>query len=129
VNGGDASEEFFDLTGNPPLADSISKLVLGNDAQQDPGGRPRGGYAPGTVLTFVGLPGHCHAIAVGADARDFAYAMVSCLVVNDAVKVAMINGGSLESAYPQARMVEAWTFRSTLLSDGTRPMQPAPPKG
>jgi membrane protein implicated in regulation of membrane protease activity len=44
----------------------------------------------GTVLTFVGLPGLMplpwwQVLAV------FAYAMVSCLVVNDAVKVAMIN--------------------------------------
>jgi hypothetical protein len=43
----------------------------------------------GTVLTFVGLPGlrplpWWQALAI------FAYAMVSCLVVNDAVKVAMI---------------------------------------
>ena len=43
----------------------------------------------GTVLTFVGLPGLMRlpwwqALAI------FAYAMVSCLVVNDALKVAMI---------------------------------------
>jgi len=43
----------------------------------------------GTVLTFVGLPGLMplpwwHALAV------FAYAMVACLVLNDAVKVVMI---------------------------------------
>ena len=43
----------------------------------------------GTVLTFVGLPGLTplpwwQALAV------FVYAMVACLVVNDAVKVAMI---------------------------------------
>ena len=43
----------------------------------------------GTVLTFVGLPGLLplpwwQTLAV------FIYAMVSCLVVNDAVKVAMI---------------------------------------
>jgi len=43
----------------------------------------------GTVLTFVGLPGLMplswwQALAI------FAYSMVSCLVVNDAVKVAMI---------------------------------------
>jgi membrane protein implicated in regulation of membrane protease activity len=43
----------------------------------------------GTVLTFVGLPGlvplpWTQTLAI------FTYAMVSCLVVNDAVKVAMI---------------------------------------
>ena len=43
----------------------------------------------GTTLTFVGLPGlkslpGWQALAI------FAYAMVSCLVVNDAIKVAMI---------------------------------------
>jgi magnesium-transporting ATPase (P-type) len=43
----------------------------------------------GTVLTFVGLPGLMplpwwHTLAI------FAYSMLSCLVVNDAVKVAMI---------------------------------------
>jgi hypothetical protein len=47
------------------------------------------GAMAGTVLTFVGLPGLTplpwwQTIAI------FAYAMVSCLVVNDALKVAMI---------------------------------------
>ncbi len=43
----------------------------------------------GTVLTFVGLPGLMPLPGWQA-LTIFAYAMVSCLVVNDAVKVAMI---------------------------------------
>jgi hypothetical protein len=43
----------------------------------------------GTVLTFVGLPG-LTPLPGRQTLVIFAYAMVSCLVVNDAVKVAMI---------------------------------------
>jgi plasma-membrane proton-efflux P-type ATPase len=43
----------------------------------------------GTVLTFVGLPGLLP-LPWWQPLAIFAYAMVSCLVVNDAVKVAMI---------------------------------------
>jgi len=43
----------------------------------------------GTVLTFVGLPG-LMPLPWWETFAIFAYAMVSCLVVNDAVKVAMI---------------------------------------
>jgi magnesium-transporting ATPase (P-type) len=43
----------------------------------------------GTVLAFVGLPGLMPLPGWQAF-TIFAYAMVSCLVVNDAVKVAMI---------------------------------------
>ena len=43
----------------------------------------------GTVLTFVGLPGPMP-LPWWQTLAIFAYAMLSCLVVNDAVKVAMI---------------------------------------
>jgi hypothetical protein len=43
----------------------------------------------GTVLTFVGLPG-LRPLPWSQTLAMFAYAMVSCLVVNDAVKVVMI---------------------------------------
>ena len=43
----------------------------------------------GTVLTFVGLPG-LKPLPWWQTLAIFAYAMVSCLVLNDAVKVAMI---------------------------------------
>ena len=43
----------------------------------------------GTVLTFVGLPGLLP-LPWWQTLAIFIYAMVSCLVVNDAVKVAMI---------------------------------------
>jgi hypothetical protein len=43
----------------------------------------------GTALTFVGLPG-LMPLPWWQTLAIFAYAMVSCLVVNDAVKVAMI---------------------------------------
>jgi len=43
----------------------------------------------GTVLTFVGLPG-LMPLPWGQTLAVFAYAMVACLGVNDAVKVAMI---------------------------------------
>ena len=43
----------------------------------------------GTVLTFVGLPGLLP-LPWWQTLEIFVYAMVSCLVVNDAVKVAMI---------------------------------------
>jgi H+-transporting ATPase len=43
----------------------------------------------GTVLTFVGLPGLV-ALPWWQVLAIFGYAMVSCLVVNDALKVAMI---------------------------------------
>lgn len=43
----------------------------------------------GTVLTFVGLPG-LMPLPWWQTLAIFAYAMVACLVVNDAVKVAMI---------------------------------------
>jgi len=45
----------------------------------------------GTVLTFVGLPG-LTPLPWWQTLAIFAYAMVACLVVNDAVKVAMIKG-------------------------------------
>jgi hypothetical protein len=43
----------------------------------------------GTVLTFVGLPG-LMPLSWWQTLAIFVYSMVSCLVVNDAVKVAMI---------------------------------------
>jgi magnesium-transporting ATPase (P-type) len=43
----------------------------------------------GTVLTFLGLPG-LMPLPLWQTLAIFAYAMVSCLVVNDAVKIAMI---------------------------------------
>ena len=43
----------------------------------------------GTVLTFVGLPG-LMPLPWWQTLAIFVYAMISCLVVNDAVKVAMI---------------------------------------
>ena len=43
----------------------------------------------GTVLTFVGLPG-LHPLPWGQMVIVFGYAMVACLGVNDALKVAMI---------------------------------------
>jgi H+-transporting ATPase len=43
----------------------------------------------GTALTFVGLPG-LTALPLWQTLAIFAYAMISCLVVNDAAKVAMI---------------------------------------
>ncbi len=43
----------------------------------------------GTVLTRVGLPG-LMPLPWSQTLAIFAYAMVACLVVNDAVKVAMI---------------------------------------
>jgi phosphoserine phosphatase len=43
----------------------------------------------GTVLTFVGLPG-LRSLPWWQPVAIFAYAMVACLVVNDALKVAMI---------------------------------------
>jgi hypothetical protein len=45
--------------------------------------------ATGTVLTFVGLPG-LMPLPWWQTLAIFVYAMVSCLVVNDAVKVVMI---------------------------------------
>jgi H+-transporting ATPase len=47
------------------------------------------GALTGTVLTFVGLPGF-QPLPWGQTLSVFAYAMVSCLVINDALKVAMI---------------------------------------
>src|SRR5450759_4757115 len=44
----------------------------------------------GTVLTFVGLPGLLP-LPGWQTLAIFAYAMVACLVVNDAMKVAMIS--------------------------------------
>jgi plasma-membrane proton-efflux P-type ATPase len=43
----------------------------------------------GTILTFVGLPG-LMPLPWGQTLAVFGYAMVSCLVVNDTIKVAMI---------------------------------------
>ena len=43
----------------------------------------------GTILTFVGLQG-LMPLPWGQALAIFAYALVSCLVVNDAIKVAMI---------------------------------------
>ena len=43
----------------------------------------------GTVLTFVGLPG-LMPLPWWQTLAVFIYAMVSCLILNDAVKVAMI---------------------------------------
>jgi len=43
----------------------------------------------GTVLTFIGLPG-LKSMPWWQTLEIFVYAMVSCLVINDAVKVAMI---------------------------------------
>jgi uncharacterized protein (DUF983 family) len=43
----------------------------------------------GTVLTFVGLPG-LMPLPWWQTLAIFVYAMVACLVLNDAVKVAMI---------------------------------------
>ena len=47
------------------------------------------GVIEGTVLTFAGLPGLLP-LPWGQTLAIFAYAMVSCLIVNDAAKVAMI---------------------------------------
>jgi hypothetical protein len=44
----------------------------------------------GTVLTFMGLPG-LTPLPWWQTLAVFIYAMVSCLVLNDAVKLAMIN--------------------------------------
>ena len=43
----------------------------------------------GTVLTFIGLPG-LMPLPWSQTLVIFAYAIISCLVINDAVKVAMI---------------------------------------
>ena len=65
-------------------------LVLGDDAQQGRSWRRSWRKrSSGTVLTFVGLPG-LMPLPWWQTLAIFAYAMVSCLVVNDAVKVAMI---------------------------------------
>ena len=62
-------------------------MVLGNDAQQNP---HRGLNAlVGTVLTIVGLP-TLMPLPWWQMLVVFGYAVVSCLVVNDALKVAMI---------------------------------------
>jgi len=47
------------------------------------------GALVGTVLTFVGLPG-LMPLPLWQTLAVFVYAMVACLGVNDAVKVAMI---------------------------------------
>ena len=49
----------------------------------------RHGGCEGTVLTFAGLPGLLP-LPWGQTLAIFAYAMVSCMVMNDAMKVAMI---------------------------------------
>jgi hypothetical protein len=71
----------------------------------------------GTILTRVGLPG-LMPLPWGQTLAIFAYAMVSCLVVNDAVKVVMINhrpaGGS-----------SAWCVRLT--PNRSRPLLARPP--
>jgi hypothetical protein len=51
----------------------------------------------GTILTFVGLPG-LMPLPWWQTLAIFTYAMVSCLVVNDAVKVAMIKWRVLNAA-------------------------------
>ena len=51
----------------------------------------------GTILTFVGLPGLLP-LPWWQTLAIFTYAMVSCLVVNDAVKVAMIKCRVLNAA-------------------------------
>jgi H+-transporting ATPase len=50
----------------------------------------------GTALTFVGLPG-LTPLPGSQMLAIFVYAMFSCLVVNDAVKVAMIKWGAPSS--------------------------------
>jgi hypothetical protein len=50
----------------------------------------------GTVLTFVGLPG-LRSLPWWQTLAIFVYAMVSCLVLNDAVKVAMIKWRVLDA--------------------------------
>ena len=50
----------------------------------------------GTVLTFVGLPG-LMPLPWWQMLAIFAYAIVSCLVINDAVKVAMIKWRVLDA--------------------------------
>ncbi len=57
----------------------------------------------GTVLTFVGLPG-LMPLPWWQTLAIFAYAMVSCLVVNDAVKVAMINWRVPKAASTMSRI-------------------------
>lgn len=49
----------------------------------------------GTVLTYVGLPG-LMPLPWWLTLTLFGYAAVSCLVVNDAVKVAMIRWSGLD---------------------------------
>jgi H+-transporting ATPase len=51
----------------------------------------------GTVLTFVGLPG-LMPLPWWQTLVVFLYAMVACLGVNDAVKVAMIKWSVLDAA-------------------------------
>ena len=66
------------------------RCVLGDAAQQDarwPPSPPT--LLVGTALTFVGLPG-LTPLPWWQTLAIFGYAMVACLGVNDAVKVAMI---------------------------------------
>ena len=57
----------------------------------------------GTALTFVGLP-DLSPLPWWQTLAVFGYAIVSCLIVNDAAKVDQVArafGGSLEIIYPQ----------------------------
>ena len=65
-----------------PIPDTLAAL------QQDPRGGPHGRCAHGHRADVRGSPG-TPAIALGQTFAIFVYAMVACLVVNDAVKVAM----------------------------------------
>ena len=53
----------------------------------------------GTVLTFVGLPG-LMPLPPWQTLVIFVYSMVSCLVINDALKVAMIRWRAPQVASP-----------------------------
>ena len=70
------------------------RLVLGNAARQVIHGGSHSGVLAGSVLTFVGLPG-LMPLPWWQTLAVFAYATVSCLVVNDAAKVARSNGAFL----------------------------------
>jgi hypothetical protein len=71
----------------------------------------------GTILTRVGLPG-LMPLPWSQTLAIFAYAMVSCLVVNDAVKVVTIKGrvptaiayGALEPAAHHGRILSNEPF-------------------
>jgi hypothetical protein len=68
---------------------SGAALVLDDDAEQDLLAALIADALAGTALTFVGLP-DLSPLPWWQTLAVFGYAMVSCLIVNDAAKVAMI---------------------------------------